>query len=192
MKGDELARGGRASFKGAPGKGLENDLKLLSAEAVQQLYAITPETYADLIGLLERGEALPNLETVPLRIDHPEPAFHPGTGIAEPEPPKQSGYSGEAFGESLLVYRVEKEHSSGLIIPDSMKARSDVGFVKSVGKKAAAAGIKTGVLVLFDKFAAAGGDIQLVDEDGIERECLLLKHYDVQLILKKTQGASRA
>ena len=83
----------------------------------------------------------------------------------------------------VLILRVEKEHTSNLIIPDSMKARSDIGFVKAVGE--AVKFYKAGQLVLFDRFASHGADICLIDEEGIERNMLLLREYDILMRLKK-------
>jgi hypothetical protein len=47
------------------------------------------------------------------------------------------------------------------------------------------AAFKVGELVPFDKFASCGSEITLVDEDGVERSCLLLKDYDILLRLQK-------
>jgi co-chaperonin GroES (HSP10) len=118
-----------------------------------------------------------------------EPVFMPSNipgpkfdCVIELEKP-QVGYRGKAHGEHVLVQRVEKEHTSNLIVPDSMKAKSDVGFIYSRGEKCD--WVQQGMLVLFDRFASHGADIDLIDEDGIQRKLLLLREYDVQCELEK-------
>ena|ERR1039458_9200154 len=100
-----------------------------------------------------------------------------------PETKPEFGYEGDPVGDCVLIQRVEREHTSNLILPDSLKAKSDLGFVKAVGE--AVKFYKPGNLVLFDKFASHGSDISLIDEDGIERHMLLLREYDLLMRLKK-------
>lgn len=120
-----------------------------------------------------------------------EPVFMPEPAVEflAPKPEEtprekpQVGYEGDPTGDCVLVQRVEREHSSNLIVPDSMKAKSDIGFIKAVGK--AVKFYKPGNLVLFDRFASHGADISLLDEDGVERHMLLLREYDILMRLKK-------
>lgn len=100
------------------------------------------------------------------------------------------GYRGQPVGDSVLVQRVEREHSSNLVLPDSMKSKSEIGYIVAVGKKVKL--YKQGQMVLFDKFASHGADIELVDEDGIERKYLLLKEYDLLMTLTKVKVSSPA
>lgn len=93
------------------------------------------------------------------------------------------GYEGQPVGDSILVQRVEREHSSLLVLPDSLKAKSDIGYVVAVGEEAKKA--KQGTLILFDRFASHGADIDLIDSQGVQRSFLLLKDYDVLMSLKK-------
>jgi co-chaperonin GroES (HSP10) len=95
------------------------------------------------------------------------------------------GYRGNAKGDNVLLLRVDKEHTSNLIIPDSMKSRSDIGFIVSVGQKVV--DYNAGQLVLFDRFASHGSDVELIDEEGILRKYLLLREYDIMLELEKIQ-----
>lgn len=130
----------------------------------------------------------PGLQPVAEEVfEAPEPKFMPAVGpipiFEEPKP--QVGYRGRPFWDQILIQRVEREHSSNIILPDSMKLKSDIGFVIAVGNKVEK--IKEGQLVLFDRFASHGADIDLIDYDGIERKYLLLREYDVQLELEKIQ-----
>jgi co-chaperonin GroES (HSP10) len=128
---------------------------------------------------------------------------------SEPEPPKEDskqamgeqadllasgsvnkpsvGYEGEPVGDSILVERVEREHSSNLVLPDSLKAKSDLGYVVAVGSEVKRT--EKGKLILFDKFASHGADISLIDGDGVERHYLLLKDYDVLMALRRVSSS---
>lgn len=117
-------------------------------------------------------------------------SFNPPRQFVElPDKPKV-GYRGQPVGDSVLVQRVEREHSSNLVLPDSMKSKSEIGYIVAVGKKVKL--YKQGQMVLFDKFASHGADIELVDEDGIERKYLLLKEYDLLMTLTKVNVSSPA
>ena len=85
--------------------------------------------------------------------------------------------------DSVLGQRVEREHSSNLVLPDSMKAKSEIGYIVGVGEKVKR--FKKGQMVLFDKFASHGAEIELVDVDGVPRNYLLVKDFDLLLVLKK-------
>jgi co-chaperonin GroES (HSP10) len=191
-RGDILAAGGKsANFQASQaGSDLENDLKLLPKEDVERKYGLDKGTYEELVGLLRAGGPLPDLKVVEAGSPvPPEPVFAPkgiprNGKLAKSERRKPSfGYIGSPGGDNVLIQRVEKEHTSTIILPDSMKAKSEIGFVKAVGK--ACKTWKPGQLVLFDKFASHGAENHLLDEQGIEREYLLLREYDILMALKK-------
>lgn len=185
-KGDVLASGGKsAQFQPASNQGeLENDLKILPRLSVKEKYGVTDSEYWDALDLLSKKEPLPNWKIeedfqAP-GISLPPIELQP---IATIEEKQTFGYEGDPTGDCVLVQRVEREHSSNLILPDSLKAKSDIGFVKAVGESVKF--YKPGQLILFDKFASHGADISLIDEDGIERQMLLLREYDITMRLKK-------
>jgi co-chaperonin GroES (HSP10) len=92
-------------------------------------------------------------------------------------------YRGKALGKQVLVQVVERESNTLLVIPDSAKSRSDIGIVKSVGNEVTTFG--EGDLILYDRFAAVGAEVSLVDESGEEKNYLLLQACDVLLQLEK-------
>ena len=192
-RGDQLAAGAKqATFQQANSHSeLENDLKIHLASYVKQKYGINQADYSALIDVLKRGGELPPLVPIPpveiTVITEPglqpvaEEVFDPGPVPAEEA--SKVGYRGRARGDHIIIQRVEREHTSNLIIPDSMKAKSDIGFIYSAGEKCET--YRQGMLVLFDRFASHGADIDLIDEEGIERKLLLLREYDVQCELEK-------
>ena len=91
-------------------------------------------------------------------------------------------YRGKARANMVLVSRVEKESNSRIIIPDTSRAKSDIGIVKSAGP--AIDDLNEGDLVLYDRFAAVGQEVSLIDESGDEREYLMLAAHDILLILE--------
>lgn len=91
-------------------------------------------------------------------------------------------YEGTPRRDNVLVSPVENEHSSRLIIPKNMKARTNSGYIKSVGPDVK--DLKAGDLVLYDAFASYGSEISLMT-DGEEQRFILLKEYDIQLTLHK-------
>jgi len=104
-------------------------------------------------------------------------------------------YRGKPLGDKVLVKRVERESDSLIVIPDSAKANSDMGVVVSVGDglvdittgKRTPLNVKSGDLVLFDRWAATGQEIKLADESGGESEHLLIRDFDILLILEKLE-----
>jgi co-chaperonin GroES (HSP10) len=90
-------------------------------------------------------------------------------------------YRGQARANMVLVQTIEKESNSRIIIPDASRSKSDVGIVKSVGH-----GIQdlvVGDTVLYDRFAAVGQSVNLIDESGEDREYLLLANHDILIVL---------
>lgn len=190
MKGDILASGGSSATFSQSSKDTPfvSDLKILSGERFREKHSLSQDLYDDLVRRLQEG--LP-ISDAAYAIPPPEglDEGHKGQETGElPQELQKSdrpsvGYEGEPLGDEILVIRVEKEHSSSLVIPDSLKARSDTGFVVAVGPEAKR--VQKGNLILFDKFASCGADINLVDGDGIERQYVLLKEYDALMRLKK-------
>ena len=194
--GDQLASGGRsAQFNQAStGSEFENDLKLFPRFAVQKKYNLTDAQYDAIEESFRRGEDLPDLR--PTQEEPSEPGLQPvadpvfDSEFAEVEEAKpEVGYAAEPFGDNILVTRVAKEHTSNLIIPDSMKAKSEIGYVVAVGE--AVKNVKAGMLILFDRFASHGNDYKFIDEEGIERPYVLLREYDAMCKLKKFNVSDR-
>jgi co-chaperonin GroES (HSP10) len=93
-------------------------------------------------------------------------------------------YRGTPLNDRILIKRVERESgSSMLVIPDSARGKSDMGIVVSVSPFSQL-GLLPNMLILFDKFAAVGQEIELVDEQGISSEHLLVQECDVLLVLE--------
>ena len=182
MDGSKLASGRArgASFQTGVQSGVEADLKLFSMENFCTRYDIDEASYKRIVADLLNGAELPDLHPAPLDFEVKELAEMPV--YQEPSKPTIQ-YRATAFGENIIVQRVEKGHSSNLIIPDNALAKSDIGFVMSVGEKCQS--VQVGKLVMFDAFAAHGNEVKLMDTDGIERESLLLKECDVLAILEK-------
>ena len=74
------------------------------------------------------------------------------------------GYRPTALGTQVFIKPVPKEHPSHFIVPDAFEPASDTGFVASVGPDVV--GIQPGQLVMYDRFAVAGNEFELLDEDG--------------------------
>lgn len=201
--GDQLASGGRsAQFNQASTQSeLENDLKIQTPLYVMNKYLIDSPKYKELVKYLTTGEPLPEgigaailepqerIDGTPLEISAiADPVFD--SEFAEVEEAKpEVGYAAEPFGDNILVTRVAKEHTSNLIIPDSMKAKSEIGYVVAVGE--AVKNVKAGMLILFDRFASHGNDYKFIDEEGIERPYVLLREYDAMCKLKKFNVSDR-
>jgi len=104
-------------------------------------------------------------------------------------------YEGYPLGDRVLVKRVSKESGSLIIIPDAAKAKSDMGVVVGVGDglvdittgKRTPVNVEKGQLVLFDRFAAVGQEVSLIDENGEECEHLILQAHDILLRLRKIE-----
>jgi len=187
MKGSALASGApSARFTSATGRSeFVNDLMTQTSFFVKKKYDIDDEAYNQYVNDLQNDIAVPEL--VPVSVVVPISSGAAQEIEQEPAPlptPKPvSYYEGEPFGDNLLIERVEKEHSSQLVIPDSLKGKSEIGYVKSIGDKVKK--VKVSELVMFDGFAAHGADVDLIDEEGTIRHYLLLKEHDLLLKLKK-------
>jgi chaperonin GroES len=104
-------------------------------------------------------------------------------------------YEGSPLSDMVLVKRVERDSNSLIVLPDSAKGKSDTGVVVSVGPgvidrytgERTQLCIQPGELILFDKFAAVGMEISLIDADGDEAEHLILREHDILLRLQAVQ-----
>lgn len=92
-------------------------------------------------------------------------------------------YRGTPLNDRILIKRVERDHGSSIVIPDSAKGKSDTGIVVSVSPMSKL-GLAPNELILFDKYAAVGQEIELVDEMGVTCEHLLVQECDVLLVLE--------
>jgi co-chaperonin GroES (HSP10) len=187
MDGSKLARGERTAAFNVEGQDeMRHDIKTLTKSQFMERYQVTSQAYNEAIFALQEGAeiAIPArpvsvvTEMVPM-----EPAKHRSDIKVTVTTPEKVSYKADCRGDNVLVIRVEREHSSQLIIPDSAKAKSDIGHVAEVGPQATRC--KKGELVLFDRFAAHGKEIELVDEQGIPRQHLLLNDVDVLLGLRR-------
>lgn len=97
-------------------------------------------------------------------------------------------YKGRPLADRILIKRVApRENNSVIVIPDSAKGKSDAGIVVSISplSKLAALGLKEGSMVLFDKFAAVGQEINLLDAKGEESEHLIVQDCDILMELEE-------
>lgn len=185
--GDRLASGARtASFQAkSNGREWEYDLKSMTPNEFMAKYDVEESGYEAFVAALECGD-IDMSEPPSLRMagkaSMPNPAAEqpPVVQIREIEKPR---YKGKARGDNVLVTRVEREHSSMLIIPESARAKSDIGRAADVGPQVMRCSV--GELVLFDRFAAHGKEIELVDDEGIARQHLLLNDADILLGLER-------
>lgn len=189
MDGSKLARGERtAAFQVEGSDEFVHDLKVLTRQQFTDKYDCDENGYSELLTALTEGEQMPGwIATVKVRgsgphiVEHAAPKEMPFKATVKT--PEKVSYAADCRGDNVLVIRVEREHSSQLIIPESAKAKSDVGRVAEVGPQAMRC--KKGELILFDRFAAHGKEIELVDEQGIPRQHLLLNDVDVLLGLRR-------
>lgn len=109
-------------------------------------------------------------------------------------------YRGKPYGDRVLVKRITRESNSRIVIPDAAKAKSDMGIVVGVGNglvdittgRRTPLDIQEGQIVLFDRFAAVGGEVPLMDEKGEEAEHLILQACDVLLVLTEVRTGDSA
>lgn len=187
MDGSKLASGARtAAFNVEGAEEFTHDLKTLTREQFVERYDCTEQEYGGLCCLLETScvdiKPLPRRGKSSVKV-HGEAVEMPAPVKVKIVVPAKSEYKADALGDNVLVIRVEREHSSQLIIPESAKAKSDVGYVAAIGPDVRRCA--KGELILFDRFAAHGKEIELMDEQGIARQHLLLNDCDVLLRLFK-------
>lgn len=109
-------------------------------------------------------------------------------------------YRGKPMGDRVLVKRLNRESASLIVIPDSAKAKSDMGIVVGVGDglvdittgRRTALNLREGEIVLFDRFAAVGQEVLLHDQKGQEAEHLILQACDILLTLEEVHNADTA
>ena len=160
------------------------DLKVLTESQMVEKYGLQKGQFNELITRLQAGDPLPDIH--PVEEEDSDVYLGPKVDIeipVEPEKPAVVYQWDTPYGDNILVQRVDQEHSSNLVIPDSAKTKSQIGFVVAVG--AGVKEVKQGSLVIFDAFASHGKETNLIDEQGVERQMLLLKEYDIQLPIKK-------
>lgn len=105
-------------------------------------------------------------------------------------------YKGKPLGDRVLIRRIPKESNSLIVIPEAARAKSDMGIVAGVGDglvdittgKRTPLSVREGELVLFDRFAAVGQEVTLVDAEGNESEHLILQACDILLSLEKVES----
>ena len=165
MKGDSLASGAkRANFAmGGDSRNAPVDLKNVAPESEQ------------LESLVDNSAA----------FTRPAPAVI---------------YRGKPYGDKVLVKRITRESNSRIVIPDAAKAKSDMGIVVGVGNglvdvttgQRTPLDLQEGALVLFDRFAAVGQEVSLLDDQGREAEHLILQACDILLTLQEVRTEDSA
>lgn len=95
-------------------------------------------------------------------------------------------YRGIPMNGTILIKRVERQTDSMIIIPHAAQAKSDTGIVVSMSKTSQLP-LQPGSMVLFDKFAAVGQEVELMDENGEKQELLLVHECDILLELNACQ-----
>ena len=91
-------------------------------------------------------------------------------------------YKGEPLSDRVLVKRFVPDSTSVIVIPDAAKGKSDYGIIVNLSPETKLK-FGAGTLVLFDKFAAAGQEIKLIDDNGKLEEFLILQECDILLKL---------
>jgi co-chaperonin GroES (HSP10) len=184
---EKLARGAQgASYTSVMKSPLGYDISLgLSEEEICRKWNLLEEDYQTVLSLYMSGDdaALSHYVTKQetQELEQEEVVVQP---IVIPEPVKSEyGYKARPRTDHIFVRRAAKEHSSALIIPDAYKENSDVGFIVNVGPQIT--DLKAGDLVLFDKYATVGTEVNLIDEEGDEVAMLLLRGINVQAILQR-------
>lgn len=103
-------------------------------------------------------------------------------------------YRGRPLGDRVLVKRIKQSQAELLVVDTAeLKQKSEKGIVTGVGDgvidlstgKRTPVNLSVGDLILFDRFAAVGQEVELADDEGIEVEHLILAASDVLLILEK-------
>ena len=114
------------------------------------------------------------------------PAVIDNSALFVPKKPEVY-YKGRPLSDRILIKRKEsRESNSSIIIPDSAKGKSDIGYVVSVSPNSKLE-LKPGALILFDKFASVGQELMLLDESGIESEHLLVQEIDVLMEMEEVR-----
>jgi co-chaperonin GroES (HSP10) len=99
-------------------------------------------------------------------------------------------YRGKPFNKRILITQVELESNSDIIIPDSAKAKSEVGRIVQFSDDSdlKRLGLKEGCLILFDRFAAIGQSFKLLNENGESVDHVLLQEADVQMEMTEVRN----
>jgi hypothetical protein len=84
--------------------------------------------------------------------------------IVETKP--EYGYLPIALKSTVFIKPVPKEHPGRLIVPPAYEPATDMGFVVCTGPEVDNSQMAPGALVMYDKFAVAGNEFELLDADG--------------------------
>lgn len=185
---EQLAQGAkRASYTQAIDMSeLATDFALgQDSHFIREKYGITKEEFDSCLEKYVAREPLPDLpprtyvstEEVPVAAQW-DPAV--------PEAPKPEWhYTAQPRHDFVFLLRLSKEHSSRVIVPDAHKEKSDVAMVWAVGPEVK--DLAPGDICLFDKYATVGQEYSLLDEEGDDRDFLMLQDIHIAAILKKSQ-----
>ena len=94
-------------------------------------------------------------------------------------------YRGYSCGDELFVEPVSRTNDASFIIPKSAQGKTNIGYVMCVGPQVNRC--KKGQLVVFNEFASYGKEIKIVDEQGDERDWLLLNDLDILARLERIE-----
>lgn len=203
MRGDALASGKVHSAQfNTEGNDTQfvADLKILPSSQVEDKYGISQGKYTEYVTALRDGGALPLLQPRAEQIPSPNPEIPEEAqqtevpinyrgrvcrvGLIEDVP--KIRYRGNPIGDNVLLLPTEKENSSRIVIPDANKAKTNIAFVSAVGEKVKK--VKVGQLVVFNRFASDGMEIELTDAEGVDRTYILCKDYDILLPIERVDA----
>ena len=187
MRGDALASGKVHSAQfNTEGNDTQfvADLKILPSSQVEDKYGISQGKYTEYVTALRDGGALPLLQPRAEQIPSPNPEIPEEAQQIEDVP--KIRYRGNPIGDNVLLLPTEKENSSRIVIPDANKAKTNIAFVSAVGEKVKK--VKVGQLVVFNRFASDGMEIELTDAEGVDRTYILCKDYDILLPIERVDA----
>ena len=192
MRGDALASGKVHSAQfNTEGNDTQfvADLKILPSSQVEDKYGISHGKYTEYVTVLQNPEiggawALPLLQPRAEQIPSPNPEIPEEAQQIEDVP--KIRYRGNPIGDNVLLLPTEKENSSRIVIPDANKAKTNIAFVSAVGEKVKK--VKVGQLVVFNRFASDGMEIELTDAEGVDRTYILCKDYDILLPIERVDA----
>ena len=160
---------------------LENDLALgLPEEQVCLKFGIDAVQYGLCLEAYLAKKPLPDIQVAETKANAPAMEVVPEI-VAIPR--SEFHYTAQPRGDNVFILPTSKEHSSKVIIPDAHKEKSDIGYVWAVGPEVS--DLKKGDVVLFDKFSTVGQSYSLLDDDGDEKEFLMLRSVSVVAVLHR-------
>lgn len=177
------------------GDSLASGAKSATFAATDNPNRLSAEEYAERVGGCVGLPSAEDLDTVAAEQETAELTSHVDNSQLFAQKKPAVIYKGKPLGDMVLVRRVERESASLIVIPDSARGKSDMGVVANAGPgitdihtgKRTELTVKSGDLVMFDKFAAVGMEISLMDENGAEIEYLILREHDILLTLEKVE-----